>query len=856
MTNQWTDVKKSDCVMVCGSNCAESHPISFKWIEAAMHREKSPAKLIVVDPRFTRTAARADIFAQIRPGTDIVFFGGLVNYALQNNMIQKDYVLNYTNASFLVNPKYSFNDKTGLFSGYDPAVRKYDPASWAFQFDKYGLDGKPAPDAKPLRDATLQNPQCVFQILKNHFSRYTPEKVEGITGIPKDKFVEIAKTYCATSENGKSGTLMYAMGLCHHTYGTQNIRTFAILQLLLGNIGMPGGGINALRGESNVQSSTDFALLWGNWPGYLSAPNSTKDPSLVKLIENFRASKGAASFFGANCDKFYVSLLKSWYGENATAGNEFAYQWLPKVKEGKNYSHIALFEALYRQEKGKEIKGLILWGQNPCVGGPNANMEAKAMENLEWLVAVDLWETESSVFWKRPGATGAINTEVFLLPAASSIEKEGSVTNSGRVIQWRYKAVNPPGEAKSDGAIVSMLMHKLIELYKADPNAPNREAMVDMYWPYNPEEPDPDMTMKEINGFGWAGGKPGNQVKNFTVLKADGSTACGNWVFSGIYPAQSDYPGMDKPETKTAAELSFKKTGGNLAKRTNAEDKGDQGIYAKWAFAWPVNRRIIYNRCSADPAGQPWNPDKNLVKWDGAKWVNIDVPDFKATDAALPGNPPVPPNVSAANPYIMQPYGMGHLFAPTGLADGPFPEHYEPVESPFKNAMSAGHEQYSPVAKIWSLKDSGKPDMDQLAEPGNKQYPIVATTWRLTEHWQAGQMTRNLPWLAEMQPEMIVELSKDLAKRKGIKNGDTVLVKSIRGGVECVALVTERVQVLKINGTNCDVVGLPWHYGYTGYITGGPNGRSYAANQLTPHLGDANTMTPEYKAFLVDIEKA
>ena len=822
--------------MVCGSNCAENHPISMKWIDEAMSRKKNPAKLIVVDPRFTRTAARADIYAQIRPGTDIAFFGGLINYAIENDKIQKDYVLNYTNASFLVNPAYSFDEKTGLFSGYNKEKRKYDPSSWSYEL---------GPDGKPLKDPTLSNPRCVYQIVKKHYSRYTPEMVEKITGMPKDKFFAIAETYCATCEPGKSGVLMYAMGLTQHTYGTQNIRAFCILQLLLGNMGMPGGGINAMRGESNVQSSTDFALLWHLLPGYLAVPNSTKHQTLADYISKFIESKGKDSFW-KNSDKFMVSLLKSFFGAAATPENQFGYGWLPKVQDGKNYSHIALFESMYKKDPKKPILGLMLWGQNPCVGGPNANMEAKALENLDWMVAVDLWETETAAFWKRPGADPSkIDTEVFLLPAAASFEKEGSITNSGRVIQWRYKACEPPGEAKPDLAIVNMLAKKLIELYRADEKAPNREAIINLYWPYKGEEPNPDDVMKEINGFTWPEQK---QVKNFTALKADGSTSCGCWIFSGVYPSESDYPGMDKPETKEAALVDFKKTGGNLAKRTNNEDKSNIGIYPKWAFCWPVNRRIIYNRCSADPAGQPWNKEKELVRWDGTKWVTNDVPDFKYIDTDKPDKPPVPPNVSASNAFIMQPFGVGHTFAPTGLNDGPLPEFYEPVESPLRNIMN--ETQYNPAIKIWDA------DMDKLAEVGDKKFPIVCTTWRVTEHWQAGQMTRNLPWLAEMQPELFVEMSKDLAKRKGIKNGDRVKVKSIRGEVEGVAIVTDRVQVFNLNGNKVDVVGLPWHYGYMGYVIGGPKGKSYAANQLTPHVGDANTTIPEYKAFLVDIEKA
>ena len=820
MTNHWNDLKNSDCFMVCGSNCAESHPISTKWMEEAMNREKDPATLIVVDPRFTRTAAIADIFAQIRPGTDIAFFGGIVNYALENNLIQREYVVNYTNAPFLVKPGgYGFDSATGLFAGYDEKKQSYDKSVWKFQV---------GPDGKPLTDPTLANPQCVYQLLKKHFERYTTDKVSQITGIPTDKFEEIAEAYCATGAPEKSGTLMYAMGLTQHTYGTQNIRTFALLQMLLGNTGMAGGGINALRGESNVQGSTDMALLWHIIPAYLPTPNTKKTPTLQAY--NDAKVKAAGTSYWKNAPKFMNSLLKAFWGDKATAANEFGYQWFPKVKSGKNYSHIAIFEAM---EKG-EVKGLLSWGQNPCVGGPNAGMESAAMEKLDWLAVVELWETETAAFWKRPGAkSGDINTEVLLLPAASSSEKHGSVTNSGRWIQWRWQATKPPGLAMSDNHILSKLTMKLMELYEADEAAPNREAIVNLYWPYG-DDPDPDFIMKELNGFTWdSNAKQGKLVANFTKLKDDGSTACGNWLFSGVYPEE----------------------GKNLAKaQTDTSDPSGLGLYPKWTFAWPVNRRIIYNRCSADPAGNPWNPDKDLVAWDGTQWLHNDVPDF----AWKKDGKPVAPAVSAANPYIMLNYGKGQIWG--SLADGPLPEHYEPVETPFKNEMNGA--QINPAIVKWMRGGASElwtAPMDKLATYGSAdsgKYPIVCTTWRVTEMWQAGQMTRNSPWLNECMPEMFIELSYDLADRKGIGDGDWVLVKSIRGEVKAVAIVTDRVQVLEVNGKKTDVVGIPWHYGYMGLSIGGPKGGNYAANQLSPNVGDANTMIPEYKAFLVDIEKA
>ena len=841
MTNQVQDLKMSDAFMVCGSNAAENHPITFKWIEQALHREKDPATLIVVDPRFTRTASKANIYAQTRPGTDIVFFGALITYAIKNNMVNFDFVNNYTHASSLIDPKYSFDPKTGQFSGFKETVDpktgqkkvKYDAATWAFQM---------GPDGKPLKDPTLQNPQTVWQLMIKHYSRYTPEAVEKICGIPKAKFEEVAKAYCSTYLRGKSGVLLYAMGLTQHSYGSQNIRTFAMLQLILGNVGVPGGGIAALRGCANVQGSTDQGLLSHLWTGYNPVPNSAKNPTLDAY--NQARLKAVGTAYWSNTPKFIASYLKAQYGDFAKPENQFGYVWVPRVKDGVNYTHIALFEAMY----AGTLKGLFVIGQNPAVGGPNSDMECAAMDKLDWMVVSEIFDTETPNFWRRPGANpGAIKTEVFQLPAAANGEYEGTFSNTGRVVQWFYKTSEPKGDARPDADIMSAIQKKLVELYKADAQAPLREAVINLYWPYG-DKVSLEEVLAEMNGFNWATKK---RLKNFTVLAADGSTACGNWVYSGVYPDQADYPGVTDPDPakKAAALASFAKTGGNLAKRTNNEDKGNVAIYPGWAWCWPVNRRIVYNRCSADVAGQPWVPEKNLVKWDGTKWVNVDVPDFAYVDATKPGSPPVPPAVSAANPFIMLNLGMGWFFAPGGgMVDGPFPEHYEPVESKFTNAMNGS--QNSPVVKKWNS------EMDKLASVGDPKYPIICGISRVTEHFQSGTMTRNMPWLAEMQPNMFVEMSKDLAKRKGVGNGEWVTVKSIRGQVNCVAVVTDRIQVLTVDGKPTDVVNMPYHYGFIGYITGGPGGKNYAGNQTSPNIGDCNTTTPEYKAFLVDIVKA
>lgn len=781
MTNHWIDIKNADVIFIIGSNAAEQHPLSFKWVTQAMEKG---AKLIVADPRFTRTAARADIYAKFRSGTDIALIGGLINYVLEHDLYHRDYVVQNTNASFLINPEFGFKD--GLFSGYNAAQRSYDRSTWSYQLDGEGI---------PKRDETLQDPHCVFQLLKRHYARYDLETVSKITGTPREVLSLVYQTFGATGRPDRVGTIMYAMGTTQHTYATQMIRSYAILQLLLGNIGVAGGGINALRGESNVQGSTDHCMLFHILPGYLKAPQA-EDETLAKYIEHYTPvshDPKSANWWG-NYSKYIVSLLKAWYGEAAKPENDFGYDWLPKASA--NYSHIALFEAMF----AGTIKGLIIFGQNPAVGGPNVNMEREALKKLDWLMAADLWETETAAIWKAPGVNPeAVKTEVFLLPAAASFEKEGSITNSGRWSQWRWKAIDPPGEAKSDLWIINQLMLRLKRLYARE-GGPNAEAIRGLAWNYG-DDPDPHDVAKEINGYDLATGR---LLDSFGQLKDDGSTSSANWLYCGSY---------------TEA--------GNMAARRDNWDYHPAGIglYARWAWAWPLNRRIIYNRASCDRSGRPWDPRRFVIRWTGQRWEG-DVPDG--------GWPP-----GTKYNFIMKPEGHGRIFG-MGLADGPFPEHYEPWESPVDNLL---HPQVSidPVFVIWAS------EMDYHGDRG--KYPIVATTYRLTEHWQAGQMTRNLPWLVELQPEMFVEIGKELAAEKGIENGERVIVESARGSVEAVALVTERLQPFMINGRKVHEVGMPWHWGYIGLSTGD------SANQLTPHVGDANTMIPEYKAFLCNIRK-
>jgi formate dehydrogenase major subunit len=815
MTNHWNDLANSDCVVIIGCNPAENHPISFKYITQV---QENGGKLIVVDPRFTRSASKADLFVRLRPGTDIALFGGLINYALQNGLYLKDYVAHYTNAPFVIKADYSFNAPEGIFSGFDKEKRSYNAASWDYEL---GPDGK-----TPVVDLTLENPRCVFQIIKRHYSRYTPEMVQEVTGIPPETFHKMAALYCATGQPGKAGTVMYAMGGTQHTTGVQIIRSYTILQQLLGNMGIPGGGINALRGENNVQGSTDMALLAHIVPGYMAIPNQAKHPTLKDYIEKETPKAG----WWVNKPKYFVSLLKAFWGEAATPENEFAYAYMPKVGkgfQGAGYSWLPLFEAMGEGD----IKGMLIWGMNPAVGSCNLNQTYNALSKLKWMAAFDLWETDTSVFWKRPGVNPKdIKTEVFLFPAADALEKEGSANNSGRWIQWRYQAVKPHGDTKSDLWYANALALELIKLYKNDPKAVFPDPIVKLHWNYG-EDPDVHLVAKEINGYTWPDKK---QVANFVALKDDGSTVSGNWLFSGFYP------GPDKKNNKAAAR--------------NAKDPSGLGLYPGWSYSWPVNRRIIYNRCSVDPAGQPWNPKKALFKWDEATktWMKNDVPDFKWIDAKTKVQ--FPPDVSLKSPFIMLPEGKSRIFVPKGLCkDGPLPEHYEALECPFINPLSK--QQSNPVIKIW------KSAWDTIAEICDPKYPVIATTFRVTEHWQAGAMTRNLPWQCEMMPEMFVEMSPALAKSKGIRAGDWVKIKSARGEVRARANVTNRVAAFSCGApgfqNTVEMVALPWHFGFAGLITGGPDKtQNYAANQLAPMVGDANTMIPEYKVFLVSVEKA
>jgi formate dehydrogenase major subunit len=795
MTNHWIDMTNADVVMICGSNAAENHPLGTRWIRATKERG---AIVLCVDPRYTRTAAFADVYCKFRSGTDIALVNGMIHYALQNDRIQWEYVRHYTNATFLIDPKFDFHD--GLFTGYDAGKRAYDPSFWAYELDASGV---------PKRDLTMQHPRCVMQLMKKFFARYDVQTVCDITGAPVEDYRKVCDIYTSTWAPDRVGTWLYAMGTTQHSHGTQNIRSYTILQLLLGNIGMAGGGVNALRGESNVQGSTDMGLLFHVLPGYLRAPAKGMDTldDYLKTVTPKSNDPMSANWW-QNYPKYLVSMLKAYWGDHATPANDFAYGYLPKTSG--NHSFIALFEAMHA---GK-MQGLFCFGQNPAVGGPNSNKERDALAKLEWLVCADLFETDTSVFWKRPGADpAAIQTEVFLLPAAASMEKEGSVVNSGRWVQWRYKAVDPPGVARTDSWILSQLVRGMKQAYAAGGAFP--DPILHLTWDYGERaEPDIARVSREMNGrflrdltIDDKSFQAGKQVPTFALLQSDGSTACGCWIYCG----------------------SHTEAGNMMARRVKDDAINRIGLFPKWAWAWPVNRRILYNRASVDAEGRPWDPKRWVIRWnaalnDGKGGWEGDVPDG-----------PWPPG--AKHPFIMRPEGFACLFA-SALTDGPFPEHYEPLESPIRNPMSS--QQINPAVKVW--------EPDKIGDPA--RYPIVATTYRVSEHWQAGAMTRNTPWLVELMPDLFVEMSTDLARRRGIRTGDWVRVETTRGEIRARALVTERFQPLVVLGKIVDQIGIPWHWGYSGLATGD------SANVLTPHVGDANTMIPEYKAFLCEVHKA
>jgi formate dehydrogenase major subunit len=815
MTNGWVDIKNADVILCMGGNPAENHPCGFKWaIEARLTRG---AKIVVVDPRFTRTAAVADVYSPIRSGTDIAWLLGLIRYTIEKKRWHDDYVKAHTNATYVIDAKYGFED--GLFTGFSAEKRSYDKSSWAY-----------APDEKTKAykvDPAMEDPQCVFQLLKRHVERYTPDMVSRICGVPAEKFLAVADVVTSTGTPDRVGTIMYALGWTQHTTGVQMIRAAAMLQLLLGNVGRPGGGVNALRGHSNIQGATDMGGNTEILPGYLKTPLAAQQ-SLEQYVKattptTLNQQPWSSMNYWQNTGKFMVSLLKSAWGKAATKENEFGYAWLPKLDGNCSWAY--MFDDMLRGEStragGKERgpEGLFTFGMNPVGVGPNTGKVIAALAKLQWLVVVENVEIETAQFWKAPREYGGpepekIPTEVYLLPAANFVEKDGSFTNSARWAQWKWKALDPPGSAKADQEILARIVLAVKELYKKEGGA-LPEAIAALDWNYSrPANPDLGEVLKEVNGKAVADvtdekdekkilKAAGLQLDGFSQLRDDGSTSCGNWLYSGAC---------------TEA--------GNLTQRRSNKDPLGLGMFHEWAFSWPANRRVMYNRASADAEGRPWDETRVGIRWNGARWIG-DVPDFK---------PDSKPGEFGA--FIMNPEGVGRLFS-AGLADGPLPEHYEAAESPVDNVLHA-KVAANPVA----LRFASEKDVLGRRE----DFPIVCTTYRLTEHYH--YWTQHVARLDMLQPDFFFEIPDALATERGIAQGQMLRVSSARGSIQGKALVTKRLQPLQVDGKRVWQIGFPIHWGFAGLRTGP------LANFLTATVLEPNVGTPEFKTFCVKLEKA
>ncbi|KZX38006.1 formate dehydrogenase [Wohlfahrtiimonas chitiniclastica] len=805
MTNHWVDIKNADVVIVMGGNAAEAHPVGFRWVVEA--KQRRGATFVVVDPRFNRSASVADFYAPIRSGTDIAFLGGVINWLIANGKINWDYVKNYTNATFIVHDDFDFNE--GLFSGWDEEKNAYtDKSSWNYKMDENG-------DA--VVDPTMEDPRCVFNMMKKHYASYTPELVSTITGTPVEEFLKVCEILGTCSAHNKVATFLYALGWTQHTIGSQNIRTMAMIQLLLGNIGMPGGGVNALRGHSNIQGLTDLGLLSTNLPGYMPLPSekqTTIDTYLSQVTP--KATRPDQFNYWGNTPKFFVSMMKTFWGDKATKENGWGFDWLPKWDQ--MYDVLRVFELM---KQGK-MNGYFCQGFNPVASFPNKNKTIAALSKLKYLVVMDPLVTETSTFWKNYGESNdvdpsKIGTTVYRLPTTCFAEEDGAVVNSGRWLQWHWKAADAPGEALPDANILSGILYEVRRLYK-EHGGVNPEPLMNISWKYDiPTAPHPDELAKELNGYALADIKDadgnvilkkGQLLSSFAQLRDDGTTASGCWIYAG----------------------SWTEAGNQMANRDNSDPSG-LGNTLGWAWAWPANRRIIYNRASADRDGKAWDKERALIFWNGKKWTGYDVPDFKADE---------PPG-SAMNPYIMNPEGVSRLYAIDKMAEGPFPAHYEPMESPIGVNLMYPKVLNNPAVRIFE---------DDRKELGTMEdYPYVGTTYRLTEHFH--YWTKHALLNAIAQPEQFIEMGEALAAEKGIANGDWVKVWSKRGFIKAVAVVTKRIKPLDVNGKRIHHIGIPIHWGYEGLTKQG-----FIANTLTPSVGDANTQTPEFKTFLVNIEKA
>jgi formate dehydrogenase major subunit len=848
-TTAQQDLSNADAILIMGSSMAENHPVGFQWVIAARERG---AKIIHVDPRFTRTSAMADIWAPLRAGSDILFLGGLVNYVIQNDKIFRDYVVHYTNAATLVREDFQdTEDLDGVFSGWDPEKGKYSPKTWLYAgepeegaihggehreagaghalrgagegsvgegsigHDRGGEFGKPS---EKKRDETLQDPRCVYQVMKRHFARYTPEMVEKYCGVPKDVFLTIAETFVGASGREKTGAICYAVGWTQQSKGVQIIRTAAILQQLLGNMGRPGGGILALRGHASIQGSTDIPTLYDILPGYLPMPILGADSKdLKEYISKHQSNAG----WWHNFDKYIVSLLKAYYGDAASAENNFMFDCIPRVTgDHSEYGY-------WLDMMDGKLEGLFVMGQNPAVGAANGRLERKALAKLKWLVVRDMVETETASFWRNSPevergelSPETVGTEVFLFPAAGQAEKSGTFTNTQRLLQYHNKGPEPPGDSRSETWFIYHLGQRLKKKAATNPS-PKNTGLNALTWAYKVEgeigEPSAEEVLREVNGRDLT---TGELLSGFKDLKADGSTACGCWIYSGVYP----------------------EAGKNKANERKPKDFYGHG----WGFAWPSDRRILYNRASADPDGKPWSERKKLIWWDGEKkeWTGNDVPDFSKTKA--PGYQPGPEAkgddaLAGDKPFIMHPDGVGWLWVSSGLKDGPLPTHYEPLESPVRNPLYPEHSTNPAADK------KERPDNPYAESPGDPRFPYVLTTYRLTEHHTAGGMSRTTSHLAELQPELFCEVSPELAALAELTHGDFATITSPRGLVQARVLVTRRMHPLWIEGRRVHQIGLPYHWGYNGKVTGD------VANDLLAISEEPNVRINETKASVCNI---
>ena len=818
---------------------AENHPVGFQWVMEARLRG---AKVIHVDPRYTRTSAHSHMHVPLRSGTDIALLGGLIRYILENDRYFEEYVKNYTNASTIVSEEFAdTEDLDGFFSGWDPESNSYDTPAWQYagmraqgasgKREQGGATGEQAHYAQggslehgrpPETDETLQHPRCVFQILKKHFRRYTPEAVEEICGISQELFLRVAEAVCENSGREKTTSFVYAVGWTQHTHGVQNIRAAAIIQLLLGNMGRPGGGIMALRGHASIQGSTDIPTLFNILPGYIPMPHAHPEQSLQTFIERNSAPSG----YWGNMRAYTVSLLKAWYGEAATEENDYCFDYLPRLTGDHS-----VYSTIMGMVDGW-CKGFLVMGQNPAVGAANGKLQRLALANLDWLVVRDLVETETASFWydSPEVETGEmkpedIGTEVFFLPAASHVEKAGSFTNTQRLLQWRNKAIDPKGDCRSELWFMFHLGKKIREKLQ-NSEEPKDRAILDLKWDYpvedegGIEEPDPHAVLREINGWD----EKNDALGSYLQLKDDGSTACGCWIYCGVYADEENQANRRKPWTEQS------------------------DVAPEWGWAWPANRRILYNRASADPEGKPWSERKKYVWWDeeNGKWTGHDVPDFAATkrpDYVPPDDARAQDAIRGDKPFIMQADGTGWLYVPAGLTDGPLPTHYEPEESPFENALYG--QKSNPARQRFPRDDN--PYNPSAGQPGAEVFPYVLSTYRLTEHHTAGGMSRTAGHLAELMPEMFCEVSPELAEEVGLENGGWATVVTTRTAIEARVLVTDRLAPLLVQGRKTYLVGMPYHWGKKGLVTGD------SANDLLGLALDPNVHIGEYKVATCDI---